>query len=79
MGDGARATRLLPHMQVARVRNVLELKQLRRVVHLAREAPMMLLANLRTSVGLVNGAMGTLKAVVLEKTRRSSLATFASP
>ena len=56
--DSSGAASLQPHENFG---------QLRRVVHLAREAPMMLLANLRTSVGLVNGAMGTLKAVVVEK------------
>jgi hypothetical protein len=39
---------------------------LRRVVHLARAAPVMLISNVRTSVGLVNGAMGSVVAVVLQ-------------
>jgi hypothetical protein len=40
--------------------------QLRRVLHLTRGAPVMLLANLRTRANLVNGAMGTLVAAELK-------------
>ena len=39
--------------------------QLRRVVHVVRDAPVMLIANLRTRVGLVNGAVGHVVAAVL--------------
>ena len=39
--------------------------QLRRVVHLTEGAPVMLTSNLRTPAGLVNGALGTLVAVLL--------------
>ena len=39
--------------------------QLRRVVHIVGGAPVMLLANVRTSVGLVNGAVGYVVAAVL--------------
>ena len=39
--------------------------QLRRVVHLTAGAPVMLIANMRTPAGLVNGALGTLVAVLL--------------
>ncbi len=55
-GDSSAAASRQPHDQYG---------QLRRVVHLVRGAPMMLIANLRTSVGLVNGAMGDLVAVEL--------------
>ena len=37
----------------------------RRVVHLAQEAPVMLISNLRTSAGLVNGSLGNVVAVEL--------------
>ena len=43
--------------------------QLRRVVHLLRDAPVMLIANLRTRAGLVNGAVGHVKAAVLRDGR----------
>ena len=39
--------------------------QLRRVLHLTRGAPVMLLSNLRTKANLVSGAMGALIAVEL--------------
>ena len=42
--------------------------QYRRVVHLVEEAPAMIIANLRTEAGLVNGATGTIRAVVLKET-----------
>ena len=46
--------------------------QLRRVVHLLRDAPVMLIANLRTRAGLVNGAVGYVKAAVLRDGARSA-------
>ena len=42
--------------------------QLRRVVHLVAGAPVMILSNLRTEAGLVNGARGHLIGVVLKDT-----------
>ena len=39
---------------------------LRRAVHLVRRAPSMLICNMRTPAGLVNGARGTVVAVVLK-------------
>ena len=39
--------------------------QLRRVVHLLEGAPAMIVCNLRTPAGLVNGATGTVVGVVL--------------
>ena len=41
--------------------------QLRRVVHLVRDAPVMLIYNLRTELGLVNGTVGKLVAAVLRE------------
>ena len=41
---------------------------LRAVIHLTAGAPVMLLSNLRTPAGLVNGAVGTLVAVLLKPT-----------
>jgi len=52
--------------------------QLRRVVHLVQGAPVMLLANLRTPAGLVNGALGTLVGVKLKDTEALS-STFEVP
>ena len=46
--------------------------QVRRVVHLIAEAPVMLISNLRTPSGLVNGAMGRLVGVVLHDSAGAS-------
>ena len=46
--------------------------QLRRVVHLEKGAPAMVICNLRTPAGLVNGATGTVVGVVLRSNKEDS-------
>jgi hypothetical protein len=49
--------------------------QLRRVIHLVTDCPVMLISNIRTSAGLVNGSLGTIKAIVLREGTQADAAS----